>query len=181
MIHRPTYRTVTDAPRGFDLVQPKADGRFAEVAIADGWATLWSRRGTRLADWPVRDGVAATLVGEYLVGTQRARRDPDHGTIIVFDCVEAGGAELFAAPYLDRLCAAARVVGALADDRFALTVTHPVEDADALWRQHVLRDGGEGIILRRSTAPWSADLCRIKPAFERTESGAPRYAYREAA
>lgn len=177
MIHRPTYRTVERVPAGYDLCQPKHDGHFVEVAIEDGFATLWSRRGTVLASWPVRSGVAATLVGEYMVGTQRARRSDAHGGLIVFDCVEVDGAPLFRAGYLSRLAAGLGVVQELDDERFSLTTTHPVADADALWSAHVLADGGEGIVLRRSDAVWSADLCRIKPAFERTESGAPRYAY----
>jgi ATP-dependent DNA ligase len=166
------FATVHDAmDAGFDIVQPKHDGWFAEVIIKDGQASIYSRQGAlkEVLPCPEFHGTAV-LIGEFLVGTQRATSGNEQGgTLVVFDCldvsctvngkpsslIESGDS------YRHRLEVAGEIIKSLPWAK--LITTMPAESAHGLWTDFVEQAEGEGIVLRRSADTYhGAAIGRVK-------------------
>lgn len=159
------------AADGYDIVQPKHDGWFAEVIIKDGTADIYSRQGSlkQTIPCPGFHG-SAVLIGEFLVGTQRATSGCEtSGTLVVFDCLSLsctvnGEPSDLVGPedsYNDRMELAAE---AIKDIPWARPIqSYNAEEANLLWHEFVVEKGGEGIVLRRSCDTYlGAAIGRIK-------------------
>lgn len=142
---------------GFDLVQVKHDGEWCRVTVRGGVATLTGRNGGTLATLLVPGVPDCVLVGEYMAGTDRARRDPMAGGVYVFDCLAWPTALLGthdpvpSLPYHQRQrLANAAATDCLVTGALAPVVSRPIASAAALWRDAVQAGGAEGLIYRRS-------------------------------
>lgn len=157
---------------GFNIAQPKHDGWFAEVVIENGIASIYSRQGALKEVRPCPEFMgSAVLIGEFLVGTQRATSgNEDGGTLIVFDCLSAsctvnGKPSDLVCPrsdkYEERLEVAAAIIESVPWAKMITTV--PADQAVHLWEQFVDEENGEGIVLRHSTDPYlGATVGRVK-------------------
>ena len=168
------FGSVADAmAHGFDIVQPKHDGWFAEVVIKDGMANIYSRQGGLKETLACPDfHGSAVLVGEFLIGTQRATSGGESrssGTLVVFDCLSASCTvngkpdDLIdeTTPYDLRIGVASEIISSIP---WAMLVScRPAEHAPALWEVFVEKEDGEGIVLRRSSDPYlGATVGRVK-------------------
>jgi len=159
---RPGYRNLdTLAPAGYDVCEPKIDGRWATVEIADGVARLYGRQGQSYGAVVVPAGIAATLCAEQAVGTERAAASANHGAVVVFDCLDRDGVDLAARPLAERRQHAAAVVAALGAP-FALGEQYPASEAPRLWAR-VEAGELEGLVFKSSAAAYGADWGRLKP------------------
>jgi len=163
---RPAFRdawTLEAALRHGDVAEPKEDGRWAHVRIADGAAVLVSREGREMARPPVPAGVSAVLCAEYLIGQPGCRQgSPRHGAVVVFDCIERDGRDLRALPLWARREHAAAVVAALGRP-FELVPQSRVADVDpAEVRRTLAAVDAEGIVVKDSAAAYGATWTRWK-------------------
>ncbi len=164
------FATVADAMKaGFDLVQPKYDGWWARVVIKDGTASIYSRQGMLKHTKPVPQGtVDMVLVGEYLIGTQRATSGADSGNcgvVRVFDVLEIEGTNIAESEQYEwRMAAGA--IAASGVEWLVATRSEPAGAARKLWDEYVERDGAEGLVFRRSTDAYSSAIIgRVKKQF----------------
>jgi ATP-dependent DNA ligase len=151
----PTVQAAVAA--GFDAAQVKYDGFFAEVVVAGGNAVAYSRTGNVIATHPCPDfRGSAVLVGELLIGTARSVGTPQFGRLMVFDCTYHdeydGHAECVPVAEMDYTCRRTIAAGVvLAFNGWAEMVeTHHRGAVESLWDAHVVRDGGEGLVLRKT-------------------------------
>jgi len=150
------HQTVEEAvDAGYDLVQPKWDGHFAEIVVQNGRASVYGRTGTLMATIPCPGYTGSiVLLGEYLHGTQRAKADTSPCRLVVFDCVADGG-------YRARCAIAASVVESIPGTRMA--ECHSASIASEIWQSFVVDAGGEGLVFRRSADGWrSSTIGRVK-------------------
>ena len=94
---------VEDLSMAFDFVEPKYDGMWIRVEIKDNEIRGYSRTGNikfqRTAEKVVGH---ATLVGEYLVGTQWSKNSAGHGKVVLFDCLRFDGVSIEDSPLSER-------------------------------------------------------------------------------
>jgi hypothetical protein len=162
LLQRPSYLDLDwgeEVPDDCDMIQEKHDGCWAHAVLSRGMLTLFSRRGNVLGAWPQK-GPDCQLVGEYMARTPRSSRKSSCGHLIVFDAVNAAGANLRALPYSARLEMAAHIVGQIGAWRINLVESHPIEDLPELWDMMHTEDG-EGVVLRRSSDTWGETIYRI--------------------
>lgn len=164
------FTSVADAMRaGFDLVQPKYDGWWARVVVKDGSASIYSRQGMLKHTKPVPAGtVDMVLIGEYIIGTQRATSGADSGNcgvVRVFDVLEVNG-ECIAETHRYEARMAAGVKAASSVEWLVATRSDLAGTALQLWSEYVERDGAEGLVFRKSTDTYSAAVVgRVKKQF----------------
>lgn len=160
------YATVDDAAASqkFDLVQPKYDGWWACVAIKRGVAAIYSRQGMLKATADAKKAPDCVLIGEYLVGTQRAVGTKSEGKLMVFDAVEVGR-HAFANEYeyRERLSIAKRIVRDVA--WMEPTWCYDIETRRVAW-QECLAARGEGLVFRNQADLYGTGaIGRVKRTF----------------
>lgn len=143
----------------------KEDGYWVEVVISGRTAHVWNRHGILTEIIPLADPVVGTsvLYGEQLKGTQRSKRDPRHGNIILFDCVEYFGDDVRELPQHSRRAKAQDLVELLKHPRFDL-VRSFASWSDA-W-DCVLAEDLEGLVLKDPMGAWGDPWFRMKQVFD---------------
>jgi hypothetical protein len=143
---------------GFDLVQVKHDGEWCRVTVRGGVAAVTGRNGGVLATLLVPGVPDCVLIGEYMAGTERAKRDPMGGAVYVFDCLSLRGQSLADRSYARRnievhdLCFGVQLLAPVRTHRITpdLDGQPPTHTAAEHWQYEVCRCGAEGLIYRRS-------------------------------
>lgn len=166
------FNSVRDAAEaGFDIVQPKHDGWFAEVIISNNEAKIYSRQGSLKETLPCPNyHGSAVLVGEFIIGTQRATSGCEvSGTLVVFDCLSLSctvndePSDLIGSDdtYANRMEVVSEIIK---DIPWARPVhSYPSDEADMLWTDFVIEKDGEGIVLRNSSDTYHGGVVgRIK-------------------
>lgn len=161
------YETVEAAAEAgrFDLVQPKYDGWWACAVIKRGIASIYSRQGILKAEAEVPKRMPhSVLIGEYLVGTQRATGSDAAGRLVVFDAVELGGNYLGDDhEYHERLEIAVRAAALC--EWMTPSVCYSIRASSRAWTE-CLAARGEGLVFRNSHDGYeSAVIGRVKRSF----------------
>jgi hypothetical protein len=168
MIHRPIYRDFSSPDdailEGFDLAQPKLDGWFCQVVFGSRGAAIYSREGNllemRATRRPIRSAIA---IGEYMSRSRKRGLDSsgyrDHG-VVLFDVVEIDGAPLDTG-YFHRLDLCTELAQSQCSPPILAMCTYrdlpiTVPHLEACYIAH----GGEGLIFRRSDAPFDHPVGR---------------------
>ena len=164
---RPPYREIEAsqlAGEAYDVCEIKRDGMWARVEIAAGVARVYSRTDRLCATLTVNDpSLTATLVGERISGTTRARSSPDRDRVILFDALAIDGVDLRALAQRERV----QRLGALIDlvrlgAAFGLVRSYPAASWREVWARHVATGEREGLVFKRSDQPWGAPWARMK-------------------
>lgn len=157
-----------------DVVEVKYDGWWARCVFEEGEVRVYSRQGQ--LKYEGRSGLdckySGVIVGEYLVGTQRATSgEGGLGKVMVFDVLEIDlhngtgiEREAYALPWNERreLLEEVEFEGSM----FELVPTFPIEEAEEVWEREVEKGGGEGLIYKRSDEPYvGAVIYRKKQVF----------------
>lgn len=157
---RPAFRdawTLAAALATGDVVEPKEDGRWAHVRIADGMAVLVSREGREMARIPVAARVRCVLAAEYLIGQPTCRKGSARsGAVVVFDCLERDGADLRSLPLRERRESAAAVVSALGRPFALVPQLHVADCAPDALLADLRRVDGEGVVVKDSGAAYGS-------------------------
>jgi ATP-dependent DNA ligase len=159
---RPDYVNLdTLTPEGYDVVEPKRDGRWVTVDVLCGEAVMVSRTGSVLGRVSAPANIRAILCGEEIRGTERATSDADHGAVVVFDCIAADGRDLCRLPLRERRAIAADVVASLGAP-FKLGEQYPASEAPRLWAE-VEAGTLEGLVFKDSASQYGTPWGRLKP------------------
>jgi ATP-dependent DNA ligase len=132
----------------FQWIQPKYDGWWACVAIRRGRAYIYSRQGVLKNTSAVRQtDIDCVLIGEYLVGTQRAASIGEaKGQFVAFDMVERHGKCIGDRPYLERSDFAQRFAE---HEQWMLPVqNYGIRSHSKVWRELVASGDAEGLVFR---------------------------------
>lgn len=133
----------------------KEDGKLVSVVVENGKAQVWNRHGIFVEEIEVERCGRCVLLGEMLTGTQRSKRDPRYGKIVIFDCVEHFLFNCETGRQEDRIDVAMRQVGAMYNDRFEMV--RRFTDFDEAW-QTVIDEDLEGLVFKdingRFGDPW---------------------------
>lgn len=166
------YATVEEAMAdGYDIVQPKYDGWWARCVIENGQYRIYSRQGQEKAAGPVPAGTPnAVLIGEYIVGTQRAVSGSDSsnaGRLVVFDAVviqegmAASAIAIHNRPYYERLAMSLKVIKHV--EWMSVAEGWAARTARDKWEEWVDNGGAEGIVLRNGGDNYvNATIARVK-------------------
>jgi hypothetical protein len=163
-----TYRTIALArAAGFDLVQRKRDGRFVEILVSNGEALIYARNGQPIMAIPASGFCGeACLIGELVSVSAKQPTERDW-QLVIFDCrfiaESPDGSFLnfldLDTPYRERLKLASQVVSCLSGA--TMVHSYPVSDAEDLWDDYVFIRENEGIVFRRSDAPYAGDTIGV--------------------
>lgn len=163
---RPRFRDVrVDAcpPHGCDLVEPKHDGMYVEVTIRDGHAVGVSRAGRTVLECQTNGCPDCTIVGEYMVGTQRAVHHEYHGDVIAFDLIALAGRSMTTVAFSGRRAALVRLSTESCFPQWMhVTEQYPASQWRKLWDSRVATGEIEGVVFKRSMRRWSEDIYRCK-------------------
>lgn len=153
------------ASNEFDVVQPKLDGWWACAVIKNGIASIYSRQGVLKDELPAGGAPPCLLVGEYLVGTQRAVTSKASDRLAVFDVLQIGKSELWNHSYEFRMGKFHdKVRGKAPWIDFVLTI--PVRSAQAAWNEFVEKGGAEGLVFRHTRHQYEPGVIgRVKKTF----------------
>lgn len=147
---------------GFDLVQVKHDGEWCRVTVRGGVAAVTGRNGGVLATLLVPGVPDCVLVGEYMAGTERAKRDRMAGGVYVFDCLDLQGEDLRERPYSLRLAVLHDHVPHPAMGSPSMVApsgtAYGAQHATAMWAEDVTAGGAEGLIYRRSSDTYAGAI-----------------------
>lgn len=135
-----------------DIVEVKYDGWWARCVITKGKLQIFSRQGQLKFE-----GEASlpdcVLIGEYIVGTQRATAGEELGKVVVFDIIEIESHNLPATAVAHWSWKNRRMTLEELDftgTMFELIETFKPADADELWQSAVIEGGAEGLVYKRS-------------------------------
>lgn len=147
---------------GGDVCEPKLDGRWVTIRIADGAAQLVSRRGRVNETLATPRDLRAVLCGEFLVGRPHSQRGHrHHGEIHVFDCTDFGALDIRHLPLSERRRTAQAVVAKLGAP-FHLVPQFPVEQAPAQFLTDLNAGQLEGVVFKHSWRPYGHPWARFK-------------------
>ena len=164
VLPRPDYKTLTERQLGklkpWHTVEPKMDGIWCEVQIADGTAIGYSRTGQEKARWSVPSDIVATLHGELLIGSTWAKERGITGQLHLFDCTQLHGVDVTGAAQSHRRELAAAVVAQVEGWQMVPCWAGP--DALAVWADLVVIQDYEGLVVKDSRAKWGIGWSRCK-------------------
>ena len=148
----------------FDLIQPKHDGWWACVHIKNEVARVFSRQAVLKATVEVPKATDCILLGEYLVGTQRAKQSKDESRLVVFDVLEVEGCPVYGETYEKRMSNYGRCVTFV--DWMQRVESVPVRLHRQAWSRLVEKEGAEGLVFRHSLDPYDRGVIgRVKQTF----------------
>lgn len=164
-----TFKTIALArAASFDIVQKKLDGRFVEVLVDKGEALVYARTGHVIMALPASNyqGIAC-LNGELISVSAKQAPGQRDWHLVVFDCrcaSEAAGCPVVNylerdTPYRDRLKQASKVVSCLSGA--TMVSSYPIGEAEDLWEEYVIIRENEGLVFRRSVAPYLGDAIGV--------------------
>jgi len=158
------FRNINERFNGFNVVEPKFDGIWGAAHINGAGVQMYSRHGNPRAQWDAPGAVTnpAVIHGEFMHGSTWANERGLTGRFFVFDCTQFGGADISAKPLCERRAAATAVVEALQDARIEMAPQYPIEQARARWRELVIEQRFEGLVLKNTADPFGAQWARIK-------------------
>lgn len=167
------FSTVAEAAasRRFDITQIKYDGWWARLVVTGGIAQIYSRQGQLKETRPVPGIADMVLIGEFLKGTNRACAG-DSGKVMVFDALFLPGTgtgitQVFDYSYSarERFIRNLKSEGRLPDWVVPVESFSPTKSV-ALWEEHVMNGGGEGLVYRSSREVYHpATIGRVKRVF----------------
>ena len=150
LIERPHYQNLHPGEwpkEGY--VSVKFDGMWGTTVIEGDRALVYSRTGKLKATLALAsaDLDGSIFVGEYMTGTQRARKSQQHGCVMVFDVLVHKGRDVRGCDATDRTS----IIGGeypLIGGRSPLRcVTHYCAGTGPeLWQEQVVRGGHEGLV-----------------------------------
>lgn len=164
VLPRPDYKTLTERQLGklkpWHTVEPKMDGIWCEVQIADGVAIGYSRTGQEKARWSVPADIVATLHGELLVGSTWAKERGISGQLHLFECTQLHGVDVTGAAHSHRRELAVAVVAQV--DGWQMVPCWSGPEALAVWADLVVAQDYEGLVVKDSRAKWGVGWSRCK-------------------
>lgn len=165
MEHRVKYIDLepgSDPPAGFDVVELKFDGHWAEARFdGRGACCIYTRTGTLRKRCEVdRRLPRMTLIGEYLYGTEWSTRRERSGRFIAFDIVPKWWQRPTLATRKQKvhgLCGSTRMPNWFYScGQFSLDMT------ETLWNAFVKGDDYEGLVFKKSTGRFGEPHARMK-------------------
>lgn len=161
---RPDYKTLSERQllrlRPWHVVEPKMDGIWCEVQVANGVAIGYSRTGQEKARWSVSPELCATLHGELLIGSTWAKERGLTGQLHVFDCTSHCGMDVRGASQSHRRELAAAVVADVSG--WHMVPSWSGTEAGAVWADLVVAQDFEGVVVKDSRASWGVGWSRCK-------------------
>ena len=159
-------------PGTYDVVELKADGRFAIVIVRNGTATAWSRHGKQSGSprtiSKLADGI---YLGEHIFGTNWAKRSGLDDSLWLFDLVELCGEDMRSNPLETRRYllkdAFSKAGASVSDMRVRIAAQYAVWDWSWLWTSKVYMppEGKlrwEGLIFKRKSDAYGECWGRMK-------------------
>lgn len=154
------------APPGeWDIVDLKMDGIWGQLIVRDGLTRIWSRHGQAKAEFRTPDVPDMVLHGEFMHGSNWARRRGLEGSFFAFDCVGFRGQPLDHLSLEYRRRRLSRIARLYPVPKLHMVEHHPADQWHVAWEQRVVRDGYEGLIFKRLREPFGAQWGRMKQTF----------------
>lgn len=175
VLERPEYVDLNprgDGPppdQGYDVVEPKMDGLWGQLVVANGRAQVWSRHGQMKHEQEVdRDLPDMVVHGEYLYGSNWALRRGLEGQFFAFDLVARDGRSLVGMTLRERRRRLVRTLD-LHGPRLPSWMRLVPQDPVGAWRRQwdVLVEGlgYEGLVFKRSEGAFGDTWARMKRVF----------------
>ena len=165
MEHRVKYIDLepgTDPPAGFDVVELKFDGHWAEARFdGHGVCEIYTRTGTLRKRCEVdRRLPRMTLIGEYMHGTPWSTRHERSGLFHVFDVVP----KWWQRPTLAKRSQQIRHIfeSKPMPNWFTWCAQFVVDVANTLWTAYVTDGDFEGLVFKRSDGLFGEPHARMK-------------------
>jgi len=173
---RPTYYdlpiSVEDSPEEVqlafdstagDVLQLKYDGHWVQVSCDGGpTAKVFSRTGNLRTEC-AQPFHRAEYLGEYIFGTEWAETSPLKGQIVLFDILEFGDEKLLDKPYSFRYALLKRLQSTSSlPENCQVAPCFQKSIAGTIWRDLVMTEKVEGLILRDSQDSYHEALWRAK-------------------
>ena len=158
------------AGKGFDLAQPKHDGCWSRLEInteAKGECRIYVRDGSPKATIAIDPSIeSATIIGEYLFGTNWSQRADRNGKVIGFDLLAWDGKEYSDVCYHDRLHMLDAYIQTCGLDFLVVVESFPIEEVEVHWERLVNGpDKFEGMVFRKSMDSYAGTLARQKEKY----------------
>ena len=143
------------------VVEPKMDGMWGAMHIKDGKYQIWSRTGKLKAEGEVdKTSVEVCILGEFMFGSNWAKRHDKVGKFYAFDLVQWDGDFDFCNKKFEirRLLLQSIVTGeggleyphGTIPDFVEMNKQWPSSRLKGVWEEYVQIDGYEGLVLKRN-------------------------------
>ena len=108
---------------------------------------------------------ATSILSIEIIDSHRIQREQAPLRIVVFDILQAGEGDLMDGPLVGRLIARYRIVRAMQQMGFQITEVDSVDDDRQEFYDHIVAEGGEGIVLKNLNSPYIATTSRRRTGF----------------
>lgn len=147
--------------KGCDTLQLKYDGWWARTEIIGGEAIVYSRTARPLTSFPADPSITATIIGEYMFGTNWSQKPQLQGKTFAFDLWASNGVDLEGRPYKERYALLKTILPFL-PPTYLRVANFNIEDYEDIWRTFVASGEYEGVVFRRRQDTVGSLLLRQK-------------------